>query len=287
MATIGTSTLSEVWRIKYAQSELALGLRTMQVAEDIALVDRSDSYYIAKPYLTAATAAIAALAGTYSVSTAVTTDETLTITDQVTYAVHLLAHEEQLTRVDLFANVVKDMKNAIGVKADQFVLNTFANGAGSSYTTPAGGFTTFTNIPQIIAELTGKVSGYDMNNEGMYLVIENTDLPGFIQAGMTNGFNYADATLNNGWSGNIGNVRVYVVRSGTFVTATLGSLSATNSGKRLFGIRRQNTYAAPRGIQYDEKKVTLKTGREVVGFAHIGAKVWTQTAPLTVLITLA
>lgn len=287
MTTIGTSTLSEVWRIKYAQSELALGLRTMQVAEDIALVDRTDSYYIAKPYLTAATASLAALSGTYSVSTATTTDETLTITDQVTYAVHLLAHEEQLTRVDLFADVVKDMKNAIGVKADQFVLNTFANGAGTSYTTPVGGFTTFTNVPQIIAELTGKVSGYDMNNEGMYLVIENTDLPGLIQAGMTNGFNYADATLRNGWSGSIGNIRVYVVRTGTFVTATLGTLSATNSGKRLFGIRRQNTYAAPRGIQYDEKKVTLKTGREVVCFAHIGAKVWTQTAALTVLITLA
>ena len=51
--TIGTSTLSEVWRINYMKSKLELALRTALVAEEICQVDRTDSYYLANPYLTA------------------------------------------------------------------------------------------------------------------------------------------------------------------------------------------------------------------------------------------
>ncbi len=225
------------------------------------------------------------MAGTYAVSTATTTDETLTVTDQVTYGVHLFEFEQTLSRADLYTSLVDDSTAAIAVKADQFILNTLANGAGSSYSTPAGGFTR-DNVPEIIAKLTGLVSGYDQNGDGMFLVIENTDLYGFIMAGMTNGFNYADATLNNGWSGSIGNVKVFVVRTGTFVTATLGTLSATNSGKRLFGVRKVATMAMPGGVHYDEKKVTLKTGMELSFWANVGAKVWTQTSTLLVLVTI-
>ena len=47
------------------------------------------------------------------------------------------------------------------------------------------------------------------------------------------------------------------------------------------------TAPAPKGIQYDEKKVTLKTGRELSVWANIGAAVWTQKANLLVAITLA
>ena len=92
--TIGTSTLSEVWRIKYVKSTLNLALRTALVAEKICQVDRSDAKYIANPYLTGATAAVAAMAGTYSVSTATTTDDKLEVTDQVTYGVHLFEFEQ-------------------------------------------------------------------------------------------------------------------------------------------------------------------------------------------------
>jgi len=89
------------------------------------------------------------------------------------------------------------------------------------------------------------------------------------------------------FAGVFGGVEVYVVRSGVFATATIGTLSATNSGKRLFGIKEMAaTYAAPKGIQYDEKKVTLKTGREISVWANIGAKVWTQKANLLVAVTL-
>ena len=284
--TINTGTLSAVWRNKYFKSTLEVALRNRLVAEDVCKVDRSNGRYLANPYMTQPTAAIAAIAGTYAVTAAVTTDQYLTVSEQVTYAIHLFEFEDTLTRVDLFTTFIDEMTAAVATLVDKFVLNKILDGAGSSYTTPSGGFTTPGNINEIIAELLGKVAGY--TEEGSpFLVIENTDLPGFIQAGMTNGFVFADSTLNNGFNGNYGSVDVYVVRTGTFATETIGTLSATNSGHRLFGIKNTAVYAAPRGVQYDEKKVTLKTGMELSVWANIGAVVWTPKANLLVDITLA
>lgn len=283
--TIGTSTLSETFRIGYAQNKLALGLRTRMVAEKVCKVDRTGNKYLGNPYLTTTTATLAAIDGAYAVSTATTTDDTLTVSDQVTYAVHLFEFEETLSRADLFSSFVEDMMAAVGVKADQYVLNKILDDATGTYSTPAGGFTG-ANIQTIIAELTGKVSGYNRDNDGMFIVVENTDLPGFILAGMTSGFDFADATLMNGFRGNFGDVDVYVVRGGTFTTGTLGTLTATNLGKRLFGIKNVATYAAPKGIQYDEKKVTLKTGRELSCWANIGAKCWAPYTSLLVKVTI-
>lgn len=285
--TIGTSTLSEVWRIKYFKSTLELALRNALIAEKVCNVDRTNSYYIANPYLTGATAAIATMAGTYAVSTAVTTDDTCTVSDQVTYARHLYEFEDTLSRADLYTSFVDDMTMTVADKADQFVLNKILDGAGESYTTPAGGFTTAANINKIIADLTGKVAGYRDTYKGLFLVVESTDITGFIQAGMSNGFNFADAALNNGFGGRYGGVDIYVTRTGMFSTSTIGTLTATNSGHRLFGVKGTAVYAAPRGIQYDEKKVTLKTGREISVWANIGAKVWTPLANLLVDITIA
>lgn len=269
------------------KSTLELSLRTALVAEKICSVDRTDSKYISNPYLTALDSNVAAVAGTYTVDTATTVDDACTVSDQVESAVHLFEFEQTLSRADLYRSFVDDMTATVAVSIDKFVLNKVLDGATGTYTTPAGGFTTAANINEIIANLVSKVAGYSDTYKGLFLVIENTDLPGFIQAGMGNGFSFADATLNNGFAGRYGGVDIYVVRSGTYVTATVGTLTATNSGHRLFGVKGVATYAAPRGIQYDEKKVTGKTGREIVVWANIGAKVWTPKAALLVDITLA
>ena len=226
------------------------------------------------------------MAGTYTVDTATTVDDTLTVTDQVESAVHLFEFEETLSRADLYESFVDDMAAAVAEQIDKYVLNVVCEAGTGAYTTPAGGFTTAANINEIIANLVSDVSGYSDTYKGLFLVIENTDLVGFIQAGMSNGFSFADATLNNGFAGRYGGVDVYVVRTGTFSSETLGTQTFTNSGHRMFGVKNTATYAAPRGIQYDEKKVTLKTGREVSVWANIGAKVWTPKAALIVDITL-
>ena len=284
--TIGTSTLSEVWRIKYAQRKLDIALKTAVVAEKICKVDRSGSKYIANPYLTALTATAAAIDGDYTVADFTSTDQALNITEQATSSTHLRDFEEKLSRADLFGSVVEEMTMQVVTTVDKYVLNYMCNNAGSSYTTPAGGFATSGNVVEIMATLQGLVAGYAEAYKGTFLVVENTDVTGLLQAGMSNGFSFADAHLNNGMVGQFAGVDIFVVRTGTFVTATIGTLSATNSGKRLFGVKNVHTYAL-NGVNYDEKKVTAKTGRELVVWADYGAAVWTQKAALLVAITLA
>jgi hypothetical protein len=52
-------------------------------------------------------------------------------------------------------------------------------------------------------------------------------------------------------------------------------------------VKGVSTYASPRGIQYEEKSVTLKTGKEIVVYGLVGFKLWAQQAGLVIDITLA
>jgi hypothetical protein len=272
------------------KSTLDVALRTALVAEKVFQVDRSDSRFIEKPYLTAPTATVQALAGTYSVSTTTTNEDRLSITDEVVVSTHVFGFEDLLSRFDLFADFAEDMAFEVARKIDKYALNVVLEAGTGAYTTPAGGFTTVANINVIMANLIAKVAGYSESYKGLFLVIENTDVPGFIQAQATNGFSYADAALNNGWMTSYMGVDIYVVRTGCFeddaTTSDSGSQTWTNSGHRLFGVKGTATYASPRGVQYNEKDVTAKTGKEIVIWGLIGAKVWAPQADLIVDITL-
>lgn len=275
-------------RHKYFSTNLQQALRNSLIAEKICRVDRSDLKTIENPYITATTATIQAVAGTYSVNAMTVTDDALSVNDEVLDATHIFDFEMRTANFDLMADFLDELIYRVSYQIDQFVLNKVASLATGTYTTPSGGFTSAANIPVIVSNLLGKVAGYQSGlASNPFLVIESTDLPGFAQAQVASGFSYADAALNNGFMANYMGVDVYVIRTGTFVTATLGTLSATNSGKRLFGITNLAVFASPRGVQYEEKAVTGKTGREVVAYGLIGSKVWAPHAPLFVLITLA
>lgn len=275
-------------RQEYFQSQYDIVLRNALVAEKICKVDGRDVKRIENPYGSQPTATIQAVAGTYSVSAWTITDDALTVTDEVIYAEHIYAHEEFFAVFDISSSRIDNMMYAIAFGIDKFVLNNLCEDATGAYTTPAGGFGTPPNVNVIMANLQSKVAGYQDAYRSTFLVIENTDLVGFIIAGATNGFNFADAVLRNGlvnpnWMG----TAVYVVRSGTFVDDTLGTTSVTNSGHRVFGVNGVATYASPRGMQYEEKAVSGKTGREVVCFGLVGFKLWAQKTDLVVDITLA
>jgi len=274
-------------RDKYFQSQYDIVLRNALVCEKICSVDNSDTKRIQNPYGGQPTATIQAVAGTYTVSAWTITDDALTVTDEVIYAEHVLAHEEFFAVFDIAASRIDNMMYAVAFGIDKFVLNNLCEDATGSYTTPAGGFTTSANINEIMANLLSKVAGYEDTYKGLFLVIENTDLVGFAIAGATNGFSMSDATLRNGFMNQWMGVDIYVVRSGTFVSATLGTTTVTNSGHRVFGVKGVATYASPRGMQYEEKAVTLKTGREIVVYGLVGFKLWAQKATLVVDITLA
>jgi len=283
MNTLSTKT----YRDKYRMAQLEVALRNGLVAEAICEVDRSDSKTIQSPYQTAPTTVIQALAGTYSTATYTITDDTLTVTDEFIVAEHIFDFEESLSKFDLFSARVEDMTYSVMAAIDKFVLNDVLETGTGTYTTPAGGFTTAANINVIMSNLLSKVAGFSESYKGLYLVIESTDVPGFVQAQATNGFSFADAALNNGFMSNYMGVDIYVVRTGTFVSASQGSKTWTNDGHRLFGVKRLATYAAPRGIKFEEKGVSGKTGKEVVVYGYIGSKVWTPKASLTVDITLS
>src|ERR1044071_5825905 len=187
--TISTKT----YRDKYRSAALAQLLRNALVAEKICEVDRSDAKTIQNPYSSQPTTTVQALAGTYTVADFTTTDDTLTVNNEFIVAEHIKDFEDVLTKFDLFAARVDEMTYSVATQIDRFVLNNLCEDGTGTYTTPAGGFTTASNINVIMSNLISKVAGYADAYKGLFLVIENTDVPGFIQAQATNGFSFADA----------------------------------------------------------------------------------------------
>lgn len=287
MNTVGTGTYGSSWRAKYFSSNLQQVLRKALVAEAVCNVDRSGSFYIHNPYSNQPTALQQAVTGTYSVSAWTVTDDSLTITDEAIYGEHVFDFEKKLNSFDLVSARFDEMAWAVKLGVDQFVINGLCEDGTGAYTTPAGGFTTAANIPVIISNLCSKVMGFNDVGRGYFLIIENTDVVGFIQAQIASGFSYADSALRNGFMANYAGVDIYVVRAGTFVSATIGSRADfTNSGHRVFGVKGSATYAVGSPV-YEEKHVSGKTGVEIAYGQHYGFKLWTQKAPLVVDITLA
>ncbi len=290
MATFNTqNTVTFTLRHKYFQNGLQQVLRNSLISEAIFRVDRSELKTIENPYIsTSGSITQQAVAGTYSPSAMATTEDTLFVNDEIIVPTHIFDFEMRTANFDLMANFLDDMMYQVAFQVDKFVLNKQLSLATGTYTTPAGGFNQAANIPVICSTLLSRVAGYDGGlASNPFLVIESTDLVGFAQAQVASGFNYADAALRNGFLTNYMGIDIYVIRTGTFVTATIGTLSATNSGRRLFGLKNLGLFATPRGIQYEEKAVSGKTGKEVVAYCYVGAKIWANHAPLFVNITLA
>lgn len=274
-------------RDKYFQSQYEIVLRNAMVAEKICKVDSSDSKRIQNPYGSQPTATTQAVAGTYSVSAWTVTDDALTVTDEVIYAEHVFAHEDFFAVFDIAQSRIDNMMYAVAYGIDKFVVNNLCEDATGTYTTPVGGFATAANVNEIFANLNSKVLGYETTYNGKYVVVEPTDMVGITVAGATNGFNTMDSVLRNGQVGSWMGFDIYVVAAGTFVSATIGTTTVTNSGHRVAGVKGAATYASPRGLSYEEKSVTGKTGKEIVVFGLVGFKLWTPKAALTIDITLA
>jgi len=287
MTTTGKNSLStKFFRDKYRSATLDHALRTMLVAEKICDVDRSDVLTIQSPYQTAPTVAVSALTGTYAIADYTVTDDTLTVDAEFKVSEQIYDFESVLSKFDIFAARTEDQMANVAIAIDKFVINVLCEDGTGTYTTASGGFTTAANINKIIGDLLGKVAGYADVYKGLFLVLESTEVSGLFQAQVGNGFSYSDAALNNGFMTSYGGVDIYIVQSGTFADVTYTHGALTNSGHRLFGVKGVATYAAPRGIQFEEKGVSGKTGKELVTWGYCGAKVWAPKAALLVDITL-
>ena len=279
---------SRVYRDKYRSETISTLLRGAMVTEAITSVDRSNNKRIQSPYGSTPTVTVQALAGTYTPADFTTTDENLHVTDESIVAEHVMDFQELLSRFDLFASRTEQMAFNVAKKIDEFVLNNLCEDGTGTYTTPAGGFTTAANVNVIFSNIVSQLSGYSEGYFGnMYCVVENTDLTGIIQAGATNGFNNSDMVLKNGRVSNWMGVDIYVVRTGTFTDATVGTKTWTNSGHRVAGVKNISTVGMPGGVKTEEKMVSGKTGMEVVTYGYIGYKHWTPTLAQTIDITIA
>lgn len=287
MNTISTKT----YRDKYRLANLDSLLRSALIAEKICMVDRSGSKTIQSPYGSQPTTTVQAIAGTYSVSAYTTTDDTLTVTDEFICAEHVFDFEQTLTHFDVFSSRLDEQQASVVTAIDKYVLNNLLEAGTGTYTTPVGGFTTASNINTIMANLASKVAGYSEAFNGLYLVIESTDLVGFMVAQATNGFSYSDMALRNGFLTSYMGIDIYVARAGTFDDQSASSVSGTttwtNAGHRVFGVKNITTYASPIDVKFEEKAVSGKTGMEVVTYGYVGFKAWAPKITLTVDITLA
>ena len=278
---------SRVYRDKYRSATLDTLLRGAMVSEAITSVDRSNNLRIQSPYSSTPTVVVQALAGTYTPADFSTTDDVLTVTDEFIVAEHIHDFQESLTQFDLFAARTEQMAFNVAKKIDEFVLNNLCEDGTGTYTTPAGGFATAANVNEIFANINSQVDGFADSYNGKYVVLENTDMVGLYQAGATNGFTFADNVLNNGRVGQWMGVDIYVVRTGTFTDATVGTKTWTNAGHRVAGVKNVSTTALPGGTKTEEKMVSGKTGMEIATYGYVGFKLWAPKVTLTIDITLA
>lgn len=278
------------WREKYFASTLQQILRNGLVAEAVCKVDKSGDYVIKNPYSSQTTVEITGLTGTFTPAAWTTTNDSLTVGTEFKAGEHVYDFEKVMSNYDMALDRIDNQAYAIKAGIDKYVVNLLCEDGTGTYTTPTGGFTVAGNIPVIVSNLVSKVMGYEGPIAGMFLIIENTDVVGFMQAQLTSGFSYSDKALNNGFLTSYGGVDIYVVRSGTFENATYvgtGTTSITNSGHRVFGLKGLATYAIPRDVTYEEISVSGKTGKEIRSYGLFGFKLWTQVAGLVVDITLA
>lgn len=279
--SISTETLRE----KYAMSRLDHNLRRRLVAAGVMKVDTTDNKIIECPFVTTDGAAIGALAGTYSVGDVTVTNDKLEVTEYVAEAVHIFDFETRFNDFDLFTGAIDEMTFNIGEKIDRFALNEVVDNAGVSIATPSGGFAQ-ANIDNIFGDIAAAFTGYADAMNGVYLVIENTEVSGLVQNQVLTGFSYRDAVAKNGLAGEYMGVEIYVTRTGTFVDATVGTQTFTNANNRLAGVKNTATFANIRSGGYEEKMVSGKTGKEVVVYGYTGAKVWSTKANLTADVVL-
>lgn len=262
------------------------------IAEKICEVDHSDAKTIQNPYGSQPTTVVQALTGTYNIAAYTTYNDELSVDNEFIVGEHVFDFENTLSNFDLFANRVDEQAFSVAAAIDVWVLNELLEAADTTtYSTPTGGFTTAANIPVILANLISKVAGYAEVYKGLYVVVEPTDIVGLLQSQTTQGFSMADAALKNGFMNSYMGVDIYVAKAGTFQDANPGVISGTktwtNAGHRLAGVKGMSTYASPRGVQFDEKGVSGKTGKEIVTWGYCGFKAWATKLALTIDVTLA
>lgn len=274
------------YREKFATSRFSYLLRRALIMEAVCQVDTGSNKTIKNPYISTGGATGQALTGTYSVGDITLTNDDLVVDKEFIEGGHIMDWEEALTEHSIFQGAVDQMTFNVKNLIDQWGLNSLCDDANASYATASGGLATKANVNTTFANINSLLAGYAEAYRGLYIVVENTDMAGIIEAVADSGFSVADSTLRNGFVTSHMGVDVYVTRTGTFVDATVAGDAFTNANNRVAGVKGAATFARPRNIGYQEKGVSGKTGMELAIWGYAGFKQWVPTQDLTIDITL-
>ena len=135
MATVN-SLSTKTLRDKYRSAQIQQALKNAVVAEKVCLTDNTEAKTIESPYMTQVTATVQAISGLYTPQVITTTDDTLTITDEIMASAQIKDFEKTLSNFDLFFATNKALVNSATVAVDLWILNNLCEDGTGAYTTP-------------------------------------------------------------------------------------------------------------------------------------------------------
>jgi hypothetical protein len=249
-------------------------LESMTVAREISDFKVGDKF-IHNPFPTPGAVTVnSPMTGTYTPATLTTTDDTLEVNREAIYSTHLFDFETKFADYDLAMEVLKLASAKLVEDMDKELFAILSAGAANTVTV-SGGFTA-TNVISSVAEAIGHVSGFANVMNGLYIVIDNTQMPAFVTMGATNGFSFADAVLSNGLSGQVMGADLYIVRAGQLPTDV-----------GILGVKKASTTGTIGSIVIEEKMVSGKTGTEFVAINYSRSALWNNNKDLVVKFDLA
>jgi len=265
----------QVWTTEAMASDMQATLQSMLHAKRIANF-KMGVKTIENPYPTDVTATVnSPMTGSYTAADVVTNDDSLVVDTEAIVPFHVRDFEKVFADYDLAKTYLDLASEELRAKIDGALYTELAAGAANTVTV-TGGFTK-ANILDSIAEATQYFAGYSKAINGTFIAVTPAHITLLSQAGAVTGFNYSDATLNNGTSEgqNIFGMEIYVSRELPATTALAGvkGVATVGIGESL--------------VSVEKKAVDGKTGMQYVSIAYYEAKLWNNAKPLIVKFALA
>lgn len=282
-------------RRTYAMARFNASLEKDIISPYIFKMDTTNSRTIENPFIASTTTVGGSITNTYTAGTPSTTDDTLTVSKQFHNVQNVADFSQKVGQFDVMAGVIDEITARLAESVDQWALNRAladVHASAASFATASGGITK-TNALDILATVQGRVSGFkNLPGKNAYIVIENTELPAFLQNSAASGFAFGDKVLFNGIVKNAMGVDIFVARTGTFVSATVAGDAFTNVSRRLFGVKNMITMAKPSASRegavstYFEKEIDSFIGTQVGVVCYTGVKAWVPMLSLSGSLTL-
>lgn len=243
------------------------------VAKGISEVYSGPDRIIHNPYQSTPTGSDGAAATAYSIEDFTLTDDTLSVSRRATVAEHIDNIEMLQARYDLAMERAERQAFTAKNYIDKYVLGLYTQAGitidGPTIGAAAGSIAlTSTNVDDVANAIVEKLAENSAAmDRGMFWVVSPKTLTKITSFMQNNGFNIADASIKNGFTGgNFAGLDIYVSNNLTTASSVEHSIA---------GIKGSLFLALPSdGMEYEKKAVSGKHGREVVTSHVYNATIW-------------